>query len=79
MPLVINSLGARHTHTHTHTHTHKHTHTYKHTHTHTHTHKHTYTDIHTESILRNQLLTWFKNLVVISNNAYSELANIRGN
>ena len=55
MPLVINSLGGRHTHTHTHTHIHIH----KHTHI---------LMIRTGSILRNQVRTglwpartWFKN------------------
>ena len=46
-PLVINSLGGRHTQTQTHTQTH--------------THKHTHTDVRTETILRNQARAWFKN------------------
>ena len=58
MPLVINSLGGRHTYTHTHTHTH--THTYTHT-------------LRTRSISRNQapvglrpVCAWFKNVILIN-------------
>ena len=50
MPLVINSLGGRHTHTHTHTHTN--THAYRHS--------------WTEAILRNRACAWFKNGVGIN-------------
>ena len=38
-PLVINSLGWTHIHTHACTHTHVRTHAHAHTHTHTHTHR----------------------------------------
>ena len=58
-PLVINSLGSGHTHTHTHTQTQ----------TKTQTQTHTHIDVHTETILRNQVHTrrrparaWFKNI-----------------
>ena len=66
-PLVINSLGGRHTLTHTHTHTHtctQHTHNTHTTHTqHTHTHTQAYKHSQTEAILRNQVRTWFNNLL----------------
>ena len=61
-PLVVYSLEARLSLTHTCTYVHTHIHT--HTHTHTHTNKHTcILIIHTESVLENQSRTKFKNLI----------------